>query len=331
MVTRGNTDYEGAIQTLDGHCQVDEKLVDRPPRYWAPARREPAMLGIIFGPTGAPLLAQELGRQDVLILLAFAWVAGASTMRRGSWRSVVMAVGSIFGMLAHEAYLVLMIPTVLAVLFMTGAPNGKRRLFFDWGTAVVPPVIVGLAIAMAPWVEGIALTDLVTARAAFEPAPGAIIIMQMTLWGNLEATRAVASAHWCRIGGRLLGSTLLLTPLFVCGCLILRREPRLNSWRYPLAVAATCSPVLLFPVAFDWGRWVAFSVFNVGALGLVSMLSAASPCRTENPHDGRLYLAAAGYGLCLTTFFVGMFKVAYGLHVRGWSSVVEHVCAFGCG
>ena len=28
------------------HCQVDEKLVDRPPRYWAPARREPAMLGI---------------------------------------------------------------------------------------------------------------------------------------------------------------------------------------------------------------------------------------------------------------------------------------------
>ena len=49
MVTRGNTDYEGAIQTLDGHCQVDEKLVDRPPRYWAPARREPAMLGIKNG------------------------------------------------------------------------------------------------------------------------------------------------------------------------------------------------------------------------------------------------------------------------------------------
>ena len=29
-----------------GHCQVDEKLVDRPPRYWAPARLERAMLGI---------------------------------------------------------------------------------------------------------------------------------------------------------------------------------------------------------------------------------------------------------------------------------------------
>ena len=31
------------------HCQVDEKLVDRPLRYWAPARREPAMLGIKNG------------------------------------------------------------------------------------------------------------------------------------------------------------------------------------------------------------------------------------------------------------------------------------------
>ena len=31
------------------HCQVDEKLVDRPPRYWAPARRESAMLGITNG------------------------------------------------------------------------------------------------------------------------------------------------------------------------------------------------------------------------------------------------------------------------------------------
>ena len=27
----------------DGYCQVDEKLVDRPPRYWARASREPAM------------------------------------------------------------------------------------------------------------------------------------------------------------------------------------------------------------------------------------------------------------------------------------------------
>ena len=30
----------------EGHCQVDENHVDRPPRYWALARREPTMLGI---------------------------------------------------------------------------------------------------------------------------------------------------------------------------------------------------------------------------------------------------------------------------------------------
>ena len=36
-------------QLRQGHCQVHEKLVDRPPRYWAPACREPAMLGIKNG------------------------------------------------------------------------------------------------------------------------------------------------------------------------------------------------------------------------------------------------------------------------------------------
>ena len=32
------------------HCQVGEKLVDRPPRYWAPARLEPTMLSIKNSP-----------------------------------------------------------------------------------------------------------------------------------------------------------------------------------------------------------------------------------------------------------------------------------------
>ena len=42
MVTTGFAD----LTHEDRHCQVDEKLVDRPPRYWAPARLERAMLGI---------------------------------------------------------------------------------------------------------------------------------------------------------------------------------------------------------------------------------------------------------------------------------------------
>ena len=36
-------------QRAAGYCQVNEKLVDRPPRYWARASREPAMLGIKNG------------------------------------------------------------------------------------------------------------------------------------------------------------------------------------------------------------------------------------------------------------------------------------------
>ena len=36
-------------ERLERYCQVDEKLVDRPPRYCARASREPAMLGIRNG------------------------------------------------------------------------------------------------------------------------------------------------------------------------------------------------------------------------------------------------------------------------------------------
>ena len=46
-----NQTYNILFQEKDGsqsawHCQVDEKLVDRPPRYCAPARLEPTMLSI---------------------------------------------------------------------------------------------------------------------------------------------------------------------------------------------------------------------------------------------------------------------------------------------
>ena len=40
---------EACDEASQGYCQVDEKFVDRPPRYWARASREPAMLGIRNG------------------------------------------------------------------------------------------------------------------------------------------------------------------------------------------------------------------------------------------------------------------------------------------
>ena len=45
----GNDGDRLADDPIHRYCQVDEKLVDRPPRYWAQARREPAMLGIRNG------------------------------------------------------------------------------------------------------------------------------------------------------------------------------------------------------------------------------------------------------------------------------------------
>ena len=42
-----NADHDtGAEKFYVWHCQVDENHVDRPPRYWALARRGPTMLGI---------------------------------------------------------------------------------------------------------------------------------------------------------------------------------------------------------------------------------------------------------------------------------------------
>ncbi len=41
--------YSARMSLSRGYCQGDEKHVDRPPRYWARARREPTMLGINNG------------------------------------------------------------------------------------------------------------------------------------------------------------------------------------------------------------------------------------------------------------------------------------------
>ena len=44
-----NNRAENSHQPFRRHCQVDEKHVNRPPRYWALARRELTMLGITNG------------------------------------------------------------------------------------------------------------------------------------------------------------------------------------------------------------------------------------------------------------------------------------------
>ena len=50
IVPRSNRASAQAVAVImRGYCQVDAKLVDRPPRYWARASREPAMLGIKNG------------------------------------------------------------------------------------------------------------------------------------------------------------------------------------------------------------------------------------------------------------------------------------------
>ena len=47
--TPARSERQVGQQGVGGYCQVDEKLVDRPPRYWARASREPVMLGIRNG------------------------------------------------------------------------------------------------------------------------------------------------------------------------------------------------------------------------------------------------------------------------------------------
>ena len=44
-----STGVENAREHSGRYCQVDEKLVDQPPRYGARASREPAMLGVKNG------------------------------------------------------------------------------------------------------------------------------------------------------------------------------------------------------------------------------------------------------------------------------------------
>ena len=67
------------------YCQVDEKLVDRPPRYWARASRKPAMLGIKNGRRpqldNTPELSVGSGRRAACHHFALHVSAGANRAR----------------------------------------------------------------------------------------------------------------------------------------------------------------------------------------------------------------------------------------------------------
>ena len=68
-----------------GYCQVDEKLVDLPPRYWARARREPAILGIRNGHQpqldNTPPVARSLEEAGLELLTFY-------TFPKAMWKSL---------------------------------------------------------------------------------------------------------------------------------------------------------------------------------------------------------------------------------------------------
>jgi hypothetical protein len=256
---------------------------------------------LVFGPTGAAFLAQQLGRQDVLILLAAAGVLWASVRHR----PFLIAAASGAGVLAHEAFSVLVLPTVLASIARV-SPAPRR----DAACAVLPACLVSLALYLLPAPDVATLTRVFSVQAEFAPNP--IALVEMT--GSLSDT-AVRTARYTTCGAALgpAGAGLVLAPLLGAGYALLRTS--VPWW----GIAATLTPLLLLPVVTDWGRRLHFVVTNVGVLVVMSTLTG--PGRST-----RLSRLAVVYGLCLTVFFIGSLNVRSGIAIRGWNTAVDWIC-----
>ena len=73
-----------------GHCQVDEKHVDQPPRYCALARREPTMLGIKNGRCCA---VRKLTRNGIVKLSGIAMIDPQHTWFATGLEPIILGVG----------------------------------------------------------------------------------------------------------------------------------------------------------------------------------------------------------------------------------------------
>jgi hypothetical protein len=238
---------------------------------------------VVGAPVTLRTLAYELGTFDVLVVL-LGLVCLVVLSRPGADTARWAAVGALAGIgtAVHEAFLVLALPVVVAAVVVrelvpggaAGAPVPWRRLAGAVAVVVAAPVVVAAWVTTAPSMPREELPErLAAVHAASDVDPDE----PRVAWPILNHARDLGDEidHTARkVGERgqlphvvaLLGAVPVLAVAAVVGSAWLPADRR--GLLVALWAGVVVAPLLLAPVAHDWGRWMAFAAL----WGLVSVV-----------------------------------------------------------
>jgi hypothetical protein len=279
---------------------------------WARGDRRTVTLlaALLVASPSAMVLAHGTGKFDALLLSLTALAALA--ILGGRRIALVGAIlAAMAGVLVHEIYAASGVPLIVALLVARHGTSTRSRLLLALSVAV-PVTIAAIAIGLGASTVGLPLEAaqaLAASRAGFDTAAEAALVQVTSFRGNIAWTAAVVRSRPLA----LLATVLVAVPAGIAATLLARR-PQIAGRRQPLAqssgragrpsvplehlgmllvhprtpLLAALSPLLLFPIGFDWYRWAAIAVTNLVLLGLWRQAGGDrvdDPLATQLQHD----------------------------------------------
>ncbi|OWU85786.1 hypothetical protein ATO6_02425 [Oceanicola sp. 22II-s10i] len=220
----------------------------------------PAMFAVFWvaDPTGG--LRKELIAFLALALAGTGVAAGSRVAFAAGTALMALAVWS------HEA-LILFLPTWLVLAGM-GLHIGLGRLFL---TVLSVALAVASALALGYALGHPTVDDHMTVCAALlERGTSEHMCNAAVRWTERGAAAGAAAVMENLNPVRLAGSAIAYALSLLAAGHVIHTLPRRKTL-FVLALAAAVPFLPLYPVALDWGRWIAFHVFSVTVILMTSL------------------------------------------------------------
>lgn len=232
-------------------------------------RKSRLILAAICAASPALFLRQgfDLGRFDVLGLITV--IFSIFALDHGRWWLAGLA--SAVALLAHEAYIVINFPLVVAYA-LTGVP-GRRANGRDWGLILLPPLMTTVLLATRglyePGLE--ALTRYFAADPRYLAAKGGAVdvdAIAVLTRGMAENIDFVARMFWEKRAYLHLPVILAWGGVMTWFFHTFHRD---NALKRGVLYYAAFTPLLLSAIASDYYRWVALAATNMFLVVLVEI------------------------------------------------------------
>ncbi|MGB2202752.1 MAG: hypothetical protein ACPH5G_15585 [Pseudooceanicola atlanticus] len=230
-----------------------------------------SLVAILSGPGLVRQLFADPGRFDAigLALILLGAMAVDALPRRGGLG--LLTVLSLVAVLVHEAFILWVAPVGLA-LWLLRHGLGRQDLPMIGGAALV-------VLAVTGWIAGRSYGDLMPfdaakallqARADFPVSDLSLMVQYRGLGENIAYT---AETAWeaGRLAHLLIGLALIAVQALLVGALIDR------GWQRALIVGLCLTPLLLFGLGQDHGRWLA--MINAGLA--VTAMAGLRGCKAQ--------------------------------------------------